>query len=126
MFTTLLMYIVISAALTIGVGYTLHRNGRVFLVEAFNQNMLLADSTNHLLLVGFYLINLGYIMLTVTGGTAAYDATAQLVFLCGKIGMAVIVLGVMHFFNMFVILRLGKRLSSLVPTGSDLGARPVA
>ncbi len=114
MFYTLLLYILVSLSLTIGVGYTLHNNGRVFLVEAFNQNILLADSTNHLLLVGFYLINLGYVLLTVRTDITAYNATSQLIFLCGKVGMAVIVLGIMHFFNMFIILRLGKKLSTLV------------
>src|SRR3712207_7694262 len=48
-----------SVSLTVWVARTLYRNGRVFLVEAFRGNEAVADSVNHLLVVGFYLINIG-------------------------------------------------------------------
>ena len=56
-------YFLVSLGMTIWVARTLHKNGRLFLVEAFSGNQALADSVNHLLLVGFYLINLGFILL---------------------------------------------------------------
>lgn len=52
-------YIVISILLTVWVARTLHKNGRVFLIEVFGGDESLADSVNHLLVVGFYLINFG-------------------------------------------------------------------
>ncbi len=60
---TYLVYLAISIGLTIWVAHTLHKNGRVFLVDVFHGNEPLADSVNHLLVVGFYLINLGYVSL---------------------------------------------------------------
>jgi hypothetical protein len=56
---TYLAYLLISVALTVWVARTLHRNGRIFLVDSFLGNEPLADSVNHLLVVGFYLINIG-------------------------------------------------------------------
>ena len=56
---TYALYLAISIALTVWVAKTLHKNGRLFLVDAFHGNEPLADSINHLLLVGFYLINVG-------------------------------------------------------------------
>ncbi len=47
-----LLYLAISIAVTIWVARTLHRSGRVFLVDAFGGNEALADSVNHLLVVG--------------------------------------------------------------------------
>jgi hypothetical protein len=58
-------YLLISLAVTIWVARTLHKNGRIFLVDAFNGNAELADSVNHLLVVGFYLINIGYVALAL-------------------------------------------------------------
>ena len=55
--TTYISYVVLSVVLTVWVAQTLHKNGRVFLVEVFSGNEALADSVNHLLVVGFYLIN---------------------------------------------------------------------
>ncbi len=60
---TYLVYLAISIALTVWVAQTLHKNGRVFLVDVFHGNEPLADSVNHLLVVGFYLIKLGYVSL---------------------------------------------------------------
>ncbi len=65
---TYLIYLTISIALTIWVAHTLHKNGRIFLVDVFHGNEPLADSVNHLLVVGFYLINLGFVSLTLKLG----------------------------------------------------------
>jgi len=54
---TYLAYLGISIALTVWVARTLHKNGRIFLVDCFHGNTELADSVNHLLVVGFCLIN---------------------------------------------------------------------
>ena len=65
---TYFAYIILSVFLTVWVAQTLHKNGRVFLVEVFHGDESLADSVNHLLVVGFYLINLGYVSLALKIG----------------------------------------------------------
>ena len=65
MVITYSLYLIISVSITIWVARTLHRNGRIFLVDSFLGNEKLADSVNHLLVVGFYLINIGYVTLAL-------------------------------------------------------------
>jgi len=65
-------YLAVSLAVTIWVAQTLHRNGRSFLIDAFQGNRELADSVNHLLVVGFYLINFGYCPRAANGRPGAY------------------------------------------------------
>src|SRR5207237_10684793 len=65
---TYLLYLGITIALTIWVAQTLHKNGRIFLVDVFHGNEPLADSVNHLLVVGFYLINLGFVSMALKLG----------------------------------------------------------
>jgi len=96
-----LVYVAISIALTIWVARTLHRNGRVFLVEAFHGNEHMADSVNHLLVVGFYLINVGFVVLALKYGDKPTDVQTAVEFLSTKVGLVLVVLGGMHFFNMF-------------------------
>jgi hypothetical protein len=57
---TYAVYLVASIALTVWVAKVLFKNGRIFLVDIFHGNAELADSVNKLLVVGFYLINIGY------------------------------------------------------------------
>jgi len=93
-------YLVISVLLTVWVARTLSKNGLVFLVEAFNNNRELASSVNHLLVVGFYLINIGYVTLALKYGDKAADAQTALEILSTKVGLVLVVLGMMHFFNL--------------------------
>jgi hypothetical protein len=106
---TYLAYLVLSVALTIWVARTLHKNGRIFLVDSFLGNEGLADSVNHLLVVGFYLINIGFVTLALKYGDKATDAQTALEILSSKVGLVLVVLGVMHFFNLFVFTKLRRR-----------------
>jgi hypothetical protein len=104
-----LIYLTLSIALTVWVARTLHRNGRVFLVDTFHGNEGLADSVNHLLVVGFYLINAGFIALYLKTGAALMTTQEVVEALSGKMGIVLLVLGVMHFFNLFVFSKMRRR-----------------
>ncbi len=105
---TYAFYLPISVALTVWVARTLHKNGRYFLVEAFNGNEKLADSINHLLVVGFYLINIGYVTLALRRGDKPNDLQGAIEFLSTKVGFVLVVLGGMHFFNLYILTRWRK------------------
>ena len=109
MVLTYIAYILISILLTVWVAQTLYKNGRVFLIDVFSGNESLADSVNHLLIVGFYLINFGYVSLTLKLSTQVETAQVGIEALSWKIGLVLIVLGVMHFFNLFVFSRIHRR-----------------
>src|SRR5256714_2176159 len=104
-----LAYLATSVALTIWVARTLHKNGRIFLVDSFLGNEPLADSVNHLLVVGFYLINIGFVTLALKYGDKATDAQTALEILSSKVGFVLVVLGIMHFFNLYVFSKLRRR-----------------
>jgi hypothetical protein len=101
-----LIYLLVSVAMTIWVARALSRSGLVFLVRCFNQDESLANSTNSLLVIGFYLINLGFIGIRLEQWPME---TYNLIALIGpKIGLSILVLGGMHFFNMAMLVRFGR------------------
>ena len=102
-------YLAISIALTIWVARTLHKNGRVFLVDAFHGNADLADSVNHLLVVGFYLINFGYIAFALTTESPMSNFRQIIELESVKIGIVLLILGGMHFFNILVFAKMRSR-----------------
>ncbi|TQK73023.1 hypothetical protein [Nocardioides sp. SLBN-35] len=101
-------YLVITVPLTIWVASTLSRNGRVFLADVFGGDDALADAVNRLLVVGFYLLNLGFVSLYLRSGVSN---SAEDVFdvLSVKVGVVLLTLGVLHFFNVYVFNRLRRR-----------------
>src|SRR5437764_10505162 len=106
-----ILYLTITLAITVWVARTLSTNGVVFLIQCFGQNETVAKSTNHLLVVGFYLVNIGFITLTLSLGKEPTTYTEAIRFLSSKVGLAVLVLGGMHFFNMTAIARFGRKVN---------------
>ena len=106
---TYITYLAVSALLTVWVAHTLHKNGRIFLIDVFHGNKELADSVNHLLVVGFYLINFGYVSLALKLGYHLETPQESIEALSSKVGMVLVVLGGMHFFNLFVFSRMRRR-----------------
>lgn len=112
---TYTIYLILGIGLTIWVARTLHRNGRPFLVASFRGNETLADSVNHLLVVGFYLLNLGFISLTLKVGLAPDNGAAVFEVLGTKVGAVLLILGLMHFLNLAIFHRLHRRVPPPVP-----------
>lgn len=102
-------YLLISISLTIWVARTLFRSGRVFLLDAFRGNADLADSVNHLLVVGFYLINIGYVAVALKTTDTLSTVRSVIELESVKIGVVLLILGVMHFFNIFVLAKMRRR-----------------
>jgi hypothetical protein len=121
MVVTYLMYLLISITLTIWVARTLHKRGAIFLVDAFHGNAELAASVNHLLVVGFYLINIGFVALALKSTAVVVTSRAAIELLSDKLGVVMLLLGGMHFFNLLVFSRIRAH-------GRDMGPRrpPVA
>ena len=103
------IYFVVALAVTIWVGRNLFRSGRPFLVEAFHGNPEMADSVNNLLIIGFYLVNIGFMLLFLSTGTPPQRSLTVVEHLSAKLGVVVIVLGVMHLVNLLVLNSLRNR-----------------
>lgn len=107
---TYVIYLVISVGLTIWVGRTLSRSGHVFLADVFHGNEKLADAVNHLLVVGFYLVNLGFVTLWLRVGPADVSSVQQIfTALSVKVGTVLLVLGVLHLTNVYVLNKIRRR-----------------
>lgn len=100
------LYLLISIAMTVWVARALSSNGEVFLVRCFGQDTELAASTNRLLVIGFYLVNLGFISYRL--GSWQVDTVDLIPEVGSRVGVSVLVLGLMHFFNMILIARFGR------------------
>ena len=120
------LYLAMAIGLTIWVARTLSTNGEVFLIECFGHDEVLAKSTNHLLVVGFYLVNLGFILLTLQLGQEPQTIPEAIRFLSSKVGLAVVVLGAMHFFNMHAIAKFGRKVVGWLREGNYWATRDAA
>ncbi|QMV21020.1 hypothetical protein GQS52_03645 [Streptomyces sp. SCUT-3] len=101
------VYLPVSIGLTVWVARTLSRNGRIFLNDVFSGDEKLADAVNHLLVVGFYLVNLGFVALWMKTEQAVAHTRGVFDALSTKVGTVLLVLG-LHL-NVYVLNKLRRR-----------------
>ena len=112
-----LAYLGISVATTVWVARTLQKNGRIFLRELVLGAPEIADAVNNLLVVGFYLINIGYVALALQYGERSDDPSRCIEIVSSKVGVVLLVLGLIHFLTLYIFSKLRKRaiLEKLAP-----------
>ena len=108
-----LTYSAIAVGLIVWLARTLSRNGAIFLEGVFEDSPRMAGAVNQLLVVGFYMLNLGYAALLLRAD-AAPDAVVAVEVLVHKLGILLLSLGVLHFANMYVFHRIRRRAGAAV------------
>ncbi|MGC4088994.1 MAG: hypothetical protein QM756_14055 [Polyangiaceae bacterium] len=104
-----LAYATASVGLTIWLARTLSRNGEVFLEDVFIDKPRMSKAVNQLLVVGFYLVNLGYALMTLKADRHALGQVEAIETLASKLGALLLALSAMHFGNMYVFHRIRRR-----------------
>lgn len=119
--TAYALYLGLSIGMTIWVARVLSQSGKVFLIKCFGQDEELAESTNRLLVIGFYLVNIGFICTRLDAGWNV-RASGLIPDVGAKVGMSVLVLGGMHFFNMYMIAKFGRTVNGWLHLREDADA----
>ncbi len=98
-----IMYFVLSVLVTVTVAHTAHRISRPFVVDVFRGDEALADAVNRMLVIGCYLLNVGWVTFGVRFGDAPTDLLSLIETVTTKFGWVVLILGVMHMLNVAVL-----------------------
>lgn len=106
--TSYVLYLVLTIGLTIWVASTLFKNGKVFLVDIFSGDQEFANSVNKLLVVGFYLINLGFAVSSLDAIGSVNNLADLFIRVSKRVGIITLILGGMHFLNMYVFFQIRK------------------
>src|SRR6478735_11670990 len=107
--TVYCVYAGASVGLTVWLARTLSKSGEVFLDDVFVDNPRMAPAVNRLLVVGFYLLNLGYAFVTLKAGNAVHTSTEGIETLAAKLGSLLLVLGALHMGNLYLFHRIRRR-----------------
>jgi len=97
-------YATITLALVVWLARTLFRAGNQFLEDVFESKEL-GYAVNRLLVIGFYLLNMGYAFLLYQLDPSYSSITEAWNQLVNRLGVLFLSLGVIHLFNMFVLWR---------------------
>jgi hypothetical protein len=104
-----IIYLLLTYLITVHVGWRFYTHGRVYILALLHQNEALTDAVNRLLLVGYYLLNLGYAALMIKLWQRVDTLSAMMGMLAQKVGTIMLTLACIHFCNMAVIAWLHKK-----------------
>jgi hypothetical protein len=117
-------YLAISFALIFVVAETLHRKGRLFLLDSFRGNEALARSFGQLRIVSFSLVTVGFVTVTLPFGTRPKDLPGAIEYVSWKVGMVLLVLGLMHVLNVCVLSDMRRRALKTAATSATPAPAP--
>jgi hypothetical protein len=100
---TYLLYLAVTVPLTVWVGRALARHGEVFLVDVFHGDTRLAHAVNQLLVIGFYLLNFGYLSYFMASSADVQTGREVMEVVSTKAGGVALVIGVIHFGNVWCL-----------------------
>lgn len=110
-----ILYLFVSIVLTIVTATILARSGRTFLSHMFGGDEALGQALSRLFAVGFYLLNLGFVILAMRTSGSVHDARQAIELLSVKLGEALLIIGLLHLVNVFALTRIGRRERPAVP-----------
>lgn len=105
-----LIYGCITIYIVYWVGKLFHSNGRIFILRLFHQNADLTDTTNNILLLAYYLFNIGYIILQLSYWEEITGLGSMIASISTKTGVLIMILAFTHYFNMVLIYFLSKKI----------------
>ncbi|OYU95063.1 MAG: hypothetical protein CFE21_12205 [Bacteroidetes bacterium B1(2017)] len=107
------LYLPATFYITIVIGKDLNQQGAHFLLQTFAGDTELVQTLNKFLLIGYYLINLGYAAVSVNF-FSQIDTWLMLVEeLTLRLGMLLMGLGFIHYFNLFALTTFTKQIQHL-------------
>lgn len=102
------IYLLITYAITVHVGRSFYRNGRIYILGMLNNDEALTNQINKVLLTGYYLMNIGYATLMLAGWEQIVSIRQMVEDLSINIGQIVLLIACMHYLNMTIILLWNK------------------
>ncbi|MGO4709903.1 hypothetical protein AB4Y90_12465 [Chryseobacterium sp. 2TAF14] len=105
-----LLFLGISFFITIDVGRRCFNSGKIYLEYLINDKDFCL-TVNRILLVSYYLVNLGYIAINLSFWKKISNKEELLINVSSRIGIIVLILCALHFINIFTLYILRKKLT---------------
>ena len=105
-----LIYRSITAIIIIKVGSICYRNGNIFVSELIPNDEDLCHKINQILLLGYYLLNLGYCAMTLISWNKILSFHQLIEIIAFKSAIIIGTIAIMHYINIFVLTKYIQKL----------------
>ena len=104
------VYFAITFLIIVKVGKICYQNGNVFVKQLIPNHEDLCKKINHLLLIGYYLLNIGYCTMTIISWQRIINFTNLIEVISYKTAIIIIIIAIMHYLNILLLTNYIKKL----------------
>lgn len=105
-----IIYLSITSFIIIKVGKICYQNGNVFVSQLIPNHEELCLKINQVLLVGYYLLNLGYCAMTLISWKKIAETNQLIEVIAYKSAIIICTISIMHYINIFLLTKYIKKL----------------
>ena len=105
-----LIYFSITFIIIMKVGRICYNNGNIFVSQLIPNHEDLCLKINQILLVGYYLLNIGYCAMTIISWNKIETITQLIEVITSKSAYIIITIAVMHYINIILLTNYIKKL----------------
>lgn len=107
-----IVYLIIAAIIVFVVGYLFYHYGAVYMHVIFPQQTDVARMVNGLILIGYYLLNLGFILYFLKKVQHFSNWNEAIFFIADQLSNTVLIIALMHYNNIICLRYISKRFFS--------------
>lgn len=105
-----IIYLSLTAIIIIKVGKICYNNGTVYVAELIQNHKDLCQKINKILLLGYYLLNLGYCAMTLISWNKIQTWTQLIEILASKTAIIICIIAAIHYINIIILTKYIKKL----------------
>jgi hypothetical protein len=105
-----LIYLSLTSVIIIKVGKLCYDNGNIFVSQLIPNHEALCLQTNKMLLIGYYLLNLGYCAITIISWEKIQTSNQLIEIIATKSAIIILTIGFMHYINIILLTKYIKKL----------------
>lgn len=103
------IYLLITTFIIIKVGKICYKNGNVYVAQLIPEHENLCLKINQILLVGYYLLNLGYCAMTLISWETIYNINQLVEVIAYKSAIIICTIAIMHYINIIILTKYIKK-----------------
>jgi hypothetical protein len=105
-----LIYLSLTSVIIIKVGKLCYDNGNIFVSQLIPNHEELCHQINKMLLMGYYLMNLGYCAMTIISWEKIQSINQLIEIIATKSAIIILTIGFMHYINIILLTKYIKKL----------------
>ncbi|RZJ49400.1 MAG: hypothetical protein EOO44_18350 [Flavobacterium sp.] len=104
------IYLSITILIILKVGKICYRNGNIYVAELIPNHADICQQINQVLLLAYYLLNIGYCAMTLISWEKISSSTQLIEVIGVKTAIIVFIISILHYFNIFILTKYIQKL----------------